>query len=298
MKSKKLGLVTVLYNAPSVLDDFLYSISRQNYKDYHLYVVDNSTTPESIVHAKTLTDLYNIPVTYIDNKGNNVGVAAGNNQGIKAALADDCELLLIINNDLIFTSEDTFSNTAALIDVSNNVNMVSPLILSYPEKSLWYCGGYIDKLRAVAPHIDAGKDLIDAEKYSGLYSYAPTCFLVVHRAIFNDVGLMDENYFAYYDDTDFLYRCNKKSYKVFLDASSVIYHKVSSSTGGGLSYFGVYYLTRNRIIFSFKNLSFPYLQISVFYSVITRLVKIAMSKGNVRRAYLDGLVAGFRDRNK
>ena len=101
-QNKKLGLITVLYNSPEILDDFFFSLSCQNFKNFHLYVIDNSNIPGPLFKSKQLAEKYSIPVTFINNLGNNVGVAKGNNQGAFAAIEDGCEYLGFINNDLIF----------------------------------------------------------------------------------------------------------------------------------------------------------------------------------------------------
>ncbi|MBV7598801.1 glycosyltransferase family 2 protein [Aeromonas encheleia] len=292
MKSPKLGLVTVLYNTPEVLPDFFNSLACQNYKDFILYVIDNSSKPESLSLAHELATQYGIETSFIDNKGNNVGVAAGNNQGIQAALADGCEYILIINNDLIFETPDVFGN---LMQVAiSGESLISPLILNYPEGKLWYAGGYFDEYRALAPHDCAGMDKDTATRFDDYHAYAPTCFLIVNRDVFKKVGMMDERYFAYYDDTDFLYRAHVAGYKVKLEQNIVISHKVSVSTGGDLSFFGAYHLTRNRIYFAKKNLPFPKREISIAYTMITRLGRIMLSTGAVRQGFIKGLVDGFK----
>lgn len=219
-------------------------------------------------------------------------MAAGNNQGIKAALVGGCEYVLIINNDLLFETPDVFDK---LMQVAiNGESLVSPLILNYPEGKLWYAGGHFDEYRALAPHDYAGMDKAAVAKFDAYHAYAPTCFLIVNSDVFKQVGVMDERYFAYYDDTDFLYRAYIAGYKVKLEQDVVISHKVSVSTGGDLSFFGAYHLTRNRIYFAKKNLPFPKREISISYTVITRLGRILLSAGVVRQGFIKGLVDGFK----
>lgn len=102
MNNPKIGLVTVLYNSPDVLSDFFSSLALQNYNNYLLYVVDNSSSPESIELAKKLSTDFNIPTHFINNHGVNVGVAAGNNQGAKEAYVHGYDYIVFLNNDLIF----------------------------------------------------------------------------------------------------------------------------------------------------------------------------------------------------
>lgn len=256
----KLGLVTVLYNSPDVIDDFFYSLSCQAYTDYHLYLVDNSSISEPLDKSKLLAAKYNIPVTFIDNEGANVGVAAGNNQGIKAALSDGCECIGLINNDLIFEQPMTLSNL--ILSMNDKYDFVSPKILAYPDGDIWFDGGYFDLLKGTTPHINKNS-------VSSVIPYAPTCFLICKAEVFAVCGLMDEWYFAYYDDSDFVFRLNNSGFKLGFINDVVIKHKVSSSTGGLYSDFSLYYGNRNRIYFIRKNLkSITCLLFTVFSRVV------------------------------
>jgi GT2 family glycosyltransferase len=294
MNSPTLGLVTVLYNTPGVLPDFFRSLSYQDYKNFTLYVVDNSSTPESLELAKALSEQYAINAIFIDNKGNNVGVAAGNNQGALVAERDDCDYIVFINNDLLFEQATIFSELVK-VAIEERVEVLSPLILSYPAKTIWYAGGKIDELRAVAPHF-----LID-EVYQpqiitrARFTYAPTCFLMVARKVWDRVGCMDERYFAYYDDTDFLHRIVHAGFLVELIPSALIYHKVGSSTGGDISRFGMYHLTRNRIYFIKKNIKGIKKVVSLFYTLSTRVVRmLTIKNAELRRAIGKGIIDGLK----
>jgi hypothetical protein len=293
MDNPKVGLVTVLYNTPSVLNDFFFSLSLQDYMNFHLYVVDNSSNSESLNISKLLSVKYNISCSFIDNDGNNLGVAAGNNQGAKAAIKDGCDFILFINNDLLFESSTLFSN---LVDYSLNENaeVISPLILNYPAKKIWYAGGEIDELRAIAPHYHIDEDFVPENIKKTEYTYAPTCFLLVSKKVWLLVGEMDEKYFAYYDDTDFIYRIIKKNILINMVKSEVIYHKVGSSTGGDVSYFGLYHLTRNRIYFIRKNIPLPKKAIAISYTIITRLIKYVSTRKEIRKAISKGIIDGFK----
>lgn len=292
---KKIGLVTVLFNSPAVLSDFYSSVEKQTYGNKHLYIIDNSTNHESLNLTQQLLDSKETKYTFISNEGNNVGVAQANNQGIEQALLDGCEYVLLTNNDLIFNMENTLSKMVDLAEQSE-CKLVSPVILSYPEKKVWYAGAFFNKKKATAPHLFEGTD------YDEIYTnvpdkcdYAPTCFLLVHRTVFDTIGYMDSRYFAYYDDTDFLYRANNADISVKMLNEPLVFHKVSTSTGGGLSLFGAYYLTRNRIFFARKNIGSPYSYLSVIFTIMTRLIYPLYRKTSfkVYKAFLKGIVDGL-----
>ncbi|HDZ8854606.1 TPA: glycosyltransferase family 2 protein [Aeromonas dhakensis] len=294
MKSPKLGLVTVLYNTPSVLPDFFKSLSCQNYKNYTLYVVDNSSTSESLDLAKSLSEQYAVSTIFIDNQGNNVGVAAGNNQGALAAGRDGCDYIVFINNDLLFEQPTVFSELVK-VATDDNVKVLSPLILNYPAGNIWYAGGEIDELKAVAPHFMIDEVYQPQTIRRARFTYAPTCFLMIARDVWEQVGLMDERYFAYYDDTDFLYRIVQSGFLVELIPSALIYHKVGSSTGGDISRFGMYHLTRNRIYFIKKNIKGMKKFISLLYTLMTRVLRMLTIKNpELRSAIGKGILDGLK----
>ncbi|WP_165791367.1 glycosyltransferase family 2 protein [Aeromonas jandaei] len=294
MYSPKLGLVTVLYNTPEVLPDFFKSIVCQNYKNFILYVIDNSSKPESLRLARELASQYGIETTFIDNEGNNVGVAAGNNQGALAAERDECDYIVFINNDLLFEQSTVFSELVK-VATDDNVKVLSPLILNFPAGNIWYAGGEIDELRAVAPHFMIDEAYQPETIRRARFTYAPTCFLMIACDVWKRVGIMDERYFAYYDDTDFLYRIVQAGFLVELVPNALIYHKVGSSTGGDISRFGMYHLTRNRIYFIKKNIKGLKKIVSLFYSLSTRMFRMLTLKSpELRNAIAKGIIDGLK----
>ena len=82
--------------------------------------------------------------------------------------------------------------------------------------------------------------------------------------------IIDEKYFAYYDDTDFVYRACRNGYKLYYEPSATILHKVSSSSGGDNSLFYVYYANRNKIYFIRKNYKGIRKYIALSYALLSR----------------------------
>ncbi|HLO37312.1 MAG TPA: glycosyltransferase, partial [Lacibacter sp.] len=129
----KIGLVTVLFKSDEVLDGFIKSISKQTHKDYILYLVDNSVNDRS---NEVIADcLANYPVTAYNHIKNsdNVGVAKGNNIGIKQALEDDCTHVLILNNDIEIEQETAFASQLLLSEKGEKI--IVPKIY-YPDRTI------------------------------------------------------------------------------------------------------------------------------------------------------------------
>jgi len=289
----RVGLVTVLFNSADVLPGFFQSLSAQSYYDYWLYIIDNSLDELSFESAKKEIEKYNISNVTLIKNDKNVGVAAANNQGIVLALEAKCEYVLVLNNDIEFTDTELFSSMVAVAD-ANNEKLVTPKIYFYDSDLIWCAGGSLSEWRGVVRHY--GEMQPDSEKYSSdcYVQYAPTCFMLVHKDVFGRIGLMDEKYFVYYDDVDFIYRSNQAGFKLKYWAEGEVRHKVSSSTGGDESPFSVYYTNRNRIYYIRKNFKGMKKSVAISYTVLTRIVKMA-NFSNLKRSrkMYDAMIAGF-----
>ena len=103
--SEHLGLVTVLYNCEGVLQDFFDTLAIQTYKDFELIIVDNKSKDNSLNQCKRLAEKMFFKCFFIENE-DNLGVAAGNNQGIKLALEHNCDKVLLTNNGIVLKIND------------------------------------------------------------------------------------------------------------------------------------------------------------------------------------------------
>ncbi len=288
----RIGLVTVLYKCDEVLPDFFKSISIQTHTDYILYLVDNSASEATdLMISRCLADY---PVTAYKHikTGGNLGVAAGNNTGIKLSLADNCDHVLILNNDIEIEQAHMFSQLVSLADEKGEA-MIVPKIYYYGENKLWMAGGYMDEWRALGVHYGMDKEDGPAYNVAKHCTYSPTCFMLVKKEVFEKNGIMDEKYFCYYDDTDFVLRATRLGYRIFYDPSLVLLHKVSSSVGTN-SPFYVYYSNRNKIYFIRKNFRGFRRWFALGYTLLSR-VAFWLGFDKVRKQKLiQGLKDGFR----
>lgn len=155
-------------------------------------------------------------------------------------------------------------------------------------------GGYMDNFRALGVHYkgDNENDLtFNKAKY---VTYAPTCFMMVKAGVFEKIGIMDEKYFAYCDDTDFVYRACKAGYKLFYEPSLTILHKVSSSSGGDNSLFYIYYSNRNKIYFIRKNYKGMHKFFSICYTLLSRTVFYLKFDKQRKHKLVEAIKNGFK----
>ncbi|MBC2769843.1 glycosyltransferase family 2 protein [Pusillimonas minor] len=288
-----LGIVTVLYNSDDVLPGFFESLEAQEKpNNFRLYVIDNSTQDSGCRLSETLASRHNID-TQVHFNNANVGVAKGNNQGIELALADGCKQVLLANNDTEFGPDTLRLLQKALADGSERA--ATPKIM-YHDKPvrLWYGGGHINPWTMRTPHYGIGQiDLgqCDTVKHVG---YAPTCFMLLDATVLQTVGRMDEQYFVYYDDTDFVWRMTSSGIRISYVSNAVVLHKVSSLTGGGHSPFSVYYTNRNRIYFIRKNLRGFQKAFALCYVLLTRLPQLGRMPLALASRGWQGVKDGFK----
>lgn len=297
MSDKKIGIVTVTFNSGKVLQDFFGSISKMNYDNYELIVIDNASKDSTISDVKEFQKL-NSKVILVSNSDNR-GVAEGNNQGIKIALENECDYIVLLNNDTVFEA-DLFSNMVNKME-SQSMKMAVPKMLYFDEPNkLWCAGGSMKywQAYAVSHH---GLNEFDSEKWSNIerISYSPTCCMVVSRDVFEKIGLMDPDYFVYCDDTDFCIRAQRAGIQLWYLPVGKLWHKVSALTGKN-SPFSIEMSTRNRIymIRKFANLfAIPFHYLIVQADFIARIF-IRGERGSEYVLRQKSFAAGLRMRLK
>lgn len=292
MLAKQIGIVTVLYKSDEVLPAFIESLSEQIAINYTLYIIDNSPTDSGCIISTALTQKYGINAKIIFNN-ENVGVAKGNNQGIELALKDNCDFILLANNDTEFSQNSISLLLESL--AKNGGRVATPKIMFHNEQKLiWYSGGHINSWTMRVPHYGYLQE--DHGQYDHLKNvgYAPTCFMIFDSNIFREIGLMDENYFVYYDDVDFVWRMKQKGIKINFVPKSVVYHKVSTSTGGERTPFSVFYLSRNRIYFLRKHFKKLHLLLTLSFVLFSRMARLSTLPRDLSTAGLKGIKEGMQ----
>lgn len=288
-----IGIVTVLYNSNEVLEDFFLSLARQRCDgfDLKLYVIDNSTDDSGSVICRAKASELDIPVEVVFNDANH-GVAKGNNQGIELALADGCTHVLLSNNDLEFAA-GVIEGLYARLEAGGAAAITPKIYYFDQDRCIWFVEGRFNLWTMQVHHVGQGQH--DTGQFDGIrrIDYAPTCFMLFRSEVFEQLGRMDEQYFVYYDDTDFLWRMKLAGKPVEVHPGCVVRHKVSSSTGGDFSPFSIYYSNRNRIYFLRKHLHGVQKAVALGYVLCTRLLQFALlpppSAARLKQGVRDGL---------
>ncbi len=241
-------IVTINWNGLQDTLECLASLRAQDYPSVKVHVVDNGSANDE---ATTIEREF--PEASVLRLEKNAGFCAGGNTGIRAALDAGADYVLLLNNDTIVPPQ----LISQLVDGSSsvkNVGAVSPVILYHPDKDLvWYAGSVWESETAGFRHLFSGrsrKELTATEPYKS--AYACGCCLLINASVLRNIGLMDERYFAYYDEADWCSRMQAGGLDCYVIPSAILYHKVSRSTASLIS---VYLRARNRLLWMNDHLS-------------------------------------------
>lgn len=244
------SIITVNYNSLDVTCELLDSIRRNSFKDVEVIVVDNasSTSPEGFLKK-------HYPEVKLIQSEKNLGFAGGNNLGIRASRGD---FLFFLNNDAELT-DGAIETMLALFKRVPGVGIASPKICYHNAKPgsepdvIQYAGTTHVHLLTARNSI-LGERQIDNGQFSSATptAYAHGAAMMVPRKVVNEVGLMPEEFFLYYEELDWCERIRRAGYEVWIEPSAKVYHK-ESYTVSKISALKTYYLNRNRLLFMRRN---------------------------------------------
>lgn len=227
--------------------DCLESLLQNDYQNFRVLVIDNHSQDESF-EKLTEWSRNRDRITVLQTK-ENLGFAGGTNAGIKSALDNNTDFILLLNNDTIVT--DNFLSSLVKAAEGEKADIVGCKILYYPDSRIWYCGGKMSWLRGGAYHPGKGRSNSTLTDKPFEVDFVTGCMMLIRREVIEKTGLLDESYFLYNEDADFCMKALKQGIKMTVTPSTVIYHK-ENSTDGGWKPYHIYYLIRNKLIFMNK----------------------------------------------
>jgi len=267
-------------------------VSKLIYPNKRLLLVDNGSqdgTPEAVESA--------FPGVKVIVNAENLGFAAGANVGLRYALAQGADLVFLLNNDIEVAS-DVLDHLVSLVEP--DVGMVAPKIYYDTDRTrIWSLGGKrhpwtLEKTGDARGHIDSGhwEKVIERD-------YLVGCALLLSHRLLTEIGLFDERFFMYYEDSDLSLRARRAGFKLLLSPQAFVWHKVAVSSGGSDSPNERYWMARSSVLFFHKHVrGFRWLIVGPFrigsaVKTITRL--LWRGNSDAAWAYVRGLRDGLVD---
>lgn len=195
----------------------------------------------------------------VDN-GANLGFAGGNNIGLRLALRDpDCDYVWLLNNDTV-VEPDALAKAVAHAESNLGIGICGSTLVYYRERSQVqaFGGAHYSRISGRSVHVGAFSSLVDVPRNPGEVeaglSYVVGAAMLVRRGFVEQVGLMREDYFLYFEENDWATR-GRGGFRLGYAPQSIVYHKEGASIGtssNGGSALSVYFLYRNRLKFSWR----------------------------------------------
>jgi GT2 family glycosyltransferase len=243
----KLPQVTIIvlnWNGLNDTLDCLESLDQLDYQNYKVVIVDNGSIDGSVPVIRE-----RFPgVTIIEN-GENLGYAGGNNVGLRYAMAEEADYALLLNNDTVV--DPAFLRILVYaVQAEPAVGIAGPTIYYHERPDvIWSAGGAIDWQRGNTRMVgldERGEGQFGAEPRA--VDFVTGCAMLIRRTVMEKAGLLDERFFAYYEETEWCVRVARAGYKIVHVPLARMWHKISPSAQAD-SPLVHYYMTRNRLLF-------------------------------------------------
>jgi len=210
----------------------------------------------------------------------NLGFAGGNNWGIRHALELGASHVVLLNNDTVVEPGFLEPLMAVFREKSDAGMVTGPVLYASPPNRIWSAGGTIGGWTALTRHSFVGQPRSALPETVHETEYANGCFVMASKRCLETVGLMDERYFLYYEDTDWCARVRKAGFKIYYTPGPAVLHKVSAGTQGRKALFR-YYCDRNSWYYARRNL--PCYAAPVYLPVFVLRMAYRLAKAVVDR---------------
>lgn len=288
MRQPLVYIVILNWNGYRDTVECLKSIAGITYSNYKIVLVDNGSSRSEYTKLKGLTKLYGDLTTLRSEQ--NLGFAGGCNKGIRYSQEKKASFILLLNNDTIVDEGfiEPLVDTAAK---DSRIAVVGSKNFFYDEPGrIWVGGVHFNYYFPPLSRAFDAKTPVEVNSIVG-------CSMLIRATAFQEIGYFDELYFAYGEEDDFNFRAKRSGYKLIYCPSSHVWHKVSSSTGGGFNPRVAYLKMRNKILFAKKNYPSRYIPtytiFLIAYFLKSQLKVLARRDAITSLALLKGLRDGL-----
>lgn len=290
MKVNKESVYVIVLNYNNAEDtiECLKSIELLTKKfDLHTILVDNGSNVDCVERIKGVVDERTVVLWNKENKG----YAAGNNDGIRYAIENNAEYIVILNNDVI-VNVNSFDSCIDLLKRDEKIAIVGPVILDYSHGTIQSTGASIDFGKVVTPLINYGKKYVASSETIECDYVGGACMLF-RADLINEIGYIPEEYFLFWEETEWCNRAKSRGLKILCTMDAYVYHK-GSATINKISGLSTYYMERNKVIFLKRNapnrLIFARSMLYIFLKAIYKGIRVNIKYFKYLLYYFDGII--------
>jgi GT2 family glycosyltransferase len=294
-------IILVNWNGWQDTVECLESLLLLKYQDFRIMVCDNGSGDDSLEQIRSWADHHELsyaeserteaeagglpaadPLLTLIRNDENLGFAGGNNVGLRYALArGDAGYCWLLNNDTVVEA-DALNYLVSRMEQQPDIGMCGSTILLYHDRVRIQAlgGGHYCRWVGLPWHygrFSRWSKKINQARAEARMNYVEGASMLVSRKFIDDVGLLCEDYFLYFEEADWAIRA-KGRFNLGYAAQSIVYHKVGGSIGTSsnpakMSYTSDYFNIRNRLLFSrrFYPAALPTVSLVIFGAFLLRL---------------------------
>jgi GT2 family glycosyltransferase len=251
-----ISTVILNWNGEEYLQPCLQSVKGQTYPNIEIILVDNASTDGSIEYIKNLLSDLRLIINY-----RNIGYGGGNNRGIEEAKG---RYIFVLNSDTEIEKR-CVELLWECIETDQRIGVTTPKILLYDRRDIIDAAG----LTIYPDGLSIGRGRLEPqEKYNQREEvfFGSGCASLFRKEMLEEIGLFDEDFFAYAEDTDLGWRARLARWKSYYVPEAVVYHHHSKKFGT-YSPLKAFLVERNRIWVAWKNFPLPILYLWPFYTL-------------------------------
>ena len=236
-------VIVLNWNGRNVIGPCLASLARVTDPHLETIVVDNASSDGSAEIARLAA-----PRAELIVNERNLLFAEGNNVGLRRAIERGGTRFLLLNNDTEVDPSFAARMLAAL-ESDPKAGIVGPKIVYDDDPSrIWYGGGGFYPMIWIPRHDSLRKIDGTFPERGGETRWVSGCAMLMRKEVIDAIGLLDPSYRIYCEDVDFCLRAARAGWKCLYEPRARVRHKVSSSSGGGMTAFKL----ENRIVSTFR----------------------------------------------
>lgn len=279
-----ISIVIPNYNGNKYLKPCLDSVYAQSFKDLELIIIDNASTDGSYEWVKDYKDIQ------FKRLNQNYGFSRAVNEGIYLAKG---EYILLLNNDTIMAA-DFLEEILKEMKKHPKAFAVCSKMIQYHNPDLIDDAGDEYSLMGWTRKRGDGQSISKYTTSEAVFSACAGAALY-RRAIFEEIGYFDENFFAYMEDVDISYRARIYGYENRYCATAKIHHIGSATSGSRYNAFKVKLAAQNNIYVPYKNMPLLQLVLNMPFLLLGYVIKyLFFKRKGLGGAYREGILQGMK----
>ena len=266
------SIIIPSFNGQHLLAECIPALMNQTYLDFDVYVVDNGSTDDSVTWLR-----HAYPQVHIIENEVNKGFATAVNQGIRSS---NTPYVCTLNNDVVVEAE-WIENLVKVVDENPDVGMCASKLLFYHKTSVINSSGICVDRAGIVWDREGGAD--ESQRPQNTLSVFGPCAgaALYRREMLDQIGLFDEEYFAYFEDVDLAWRARASGWRcAYVDSAKGYHHHSSTSVNG--SRFKNFQLGNNKVRLILKNYPFStlwwYVPVLLMYDILAVGYQLAVNK--------------------